>query len=135
MVTGALAAISVVVLWCCVGTRSGDEDIFVTLISVSNCAGRLLSGFVSDLGVNRSRGRISRPWFLAGACVVMAASFLLVTLWSSLASLYIACVLIGMAYGAINALNPATASEIFGLKSFGSIYGLCLPFRRRRFCS
>jgi hypothetical protein len=36
--------------------------------------------------------------------------------------------LVGAAYGAVNALNPACSSEVFGLGSFGSIYGTVTLF-------
>jgi len=105
------------------GTQSGDEDIFVTLISVANCAGRLISGAVSDLVIAKTGGKFPRPALMSIACFIMALAFALVASWSTLTSLYIASVLIGACFGGCNALNPAFTSEIFGLKHFGSIYG------------
>lgn len=62
-----------------------------------------------------------RPVGLAIVQVIMAIGLLYYALgWPG--QIYVVTVLIGLGYGAHWAIVPATASELFGLKSFGSLY-------------
>jgi hypothetical protein len=96
-----------------------DPHIFVALISIWNFLGRLGAGYVSEV-IAREHA-LPRPILLATAQAVMAIGH------ASLAvgipgALYAGSLLVGMGYGAHWAVAPATASELFGLKSFGLLY-------------
>lgn len=62
-----------------------------------------------------------RPIATAVAQLLLAIGhFLFATAWPG--TMYIGTLLVGLGYGAHWAVIPATASELFGLKNFGSIY-------------
>ena len=91
---------------------NNDKVVFVTLISVLNCFGRLLAGALGDyLLKNR---QIPRPIVFALACGMMCFVHALLALAPSLTTLYVVCIVGGMAYGAFNSLCPTLISEIFG---------------------
>ena len=99
-------------------TKGSDHTVYVTLISVCNCLGRLLSGVIGDVMLAHGYGR---PLVFAGAMAMMVVAQV-VLMFGIPSLLYIACILTGLAYGAFNSLCPVLISEIFGLKHFGSIY-------------
>eukprot|EP00850_Spirogloea_muscicola_P023882 SM000400S15605 [mRNA] locus=s400:18012:20578:- [translate_table: standard] len=92
---------------------------FVSLLSIWNFLGRLGGGLISEHFV-RARG-MPRPLLMAVTQLGMGGGHLLFA--SALpGALYPASVVIGMTYGAQWALMPATASELFGLRHFGTMY-------------
>eukprot|EP00850_Spirogloea_muscicola_P007158 SM000035S13138 [mRNA] locus=s35:786407:788958:+ [translate_table: standard] len=92
---------------------------FVSLLSIWNFLGRLGGGLISEHFV-RARG-MPRPLLMAVMQLGMGGGHLLFA--SALpGALYPASVVIGMTYGAQWALMPATASELFGLRHFGTMY-------------
>ena len=88
---------------------ASDAAVFVTLVSASNSAGRLLAGYGSDAALYRHG--VPRPLALTAACVVLALGMLLLTL-PGLPPLYAACTLGGAAFGALNmcATRPPPAA-------------------------
>jgi len=96
------------------------KNVFVTIISVSNCAGRLASGAISDKFLHDYG--TPRPFFFGVVVAMMSLAHLVLYLTPSPAVLYMASVVGGSTYGAMNALNPICSSEIYGNKHFGAIY-------------
>lgn len=96
----------------------GDASVLVSLVSTCNCAGRLISGFVSDMALQSG---LPRPYCLAGANALMTLAVLNL-LFDGIAPVYISAVIGGLAYGSINALFPACVSEIFGLEHLPIMY-------------
>lgn len=54
--------------------------------------------------------------------IMLVAQFLFAMAWEG--SLYLATIFLGFSYGSFSSINPAISSELFGLKSFGPIFGL-----------
>jgi hypothetical protein len=104
------------------GGKRGDEDVYVTLISVSNCLGRLVFGAASDVLLKRG---IQRPYLFAFACLLMVVVHLFL-MTNSKAGIYFACIFGSACYGAMNCLNPSIASEVYGLKWSVSPGACCL---------
>ncbi|GJP76487.1 hypothetical protein CLOP_g6925 [Closterium sp. NIES-67] len=106
-----------------VGRSLGYEQravgIFVSLMSVWNFLGRVGAGYISEHFLHERA--VPRPAFMAATQLAMAAGHLLFA--SALpGSLYIASAIVGLAYGSQWGLMPAVASEVFGLKHFGTLY-------------
>ncbi|KAH9304988.1 hypothetical protein KI387_009392 [Taxus chinensis] len=96
-----------------------NSHIFVSMISIWNFLGRVGGGFVSEI-VARDHA-YPRPVAMAAAQIIMAIGHIFFAIgWSG--SLYIGTFLVGLGYGAHWAIIPATASEIFGLRNFGTFY-------------
>ena len=97
----------------------------MSLLSTANCAGRLVGGWLSDIAL--SKYNMPRPMALAAGNVVMMAAMLILASSGGAWPLYTAAVVGGASYGAMFALNPAIASEAFGLSSFSILYPtMCL---------
>ena len=82
------------------------------------CVGRLLGGFLSDAALHHLR--TPRPLAFSVVTALMAVAMLL--LLGGTWSLYPAAVLAGVSYGGMNALLPATVSEVFGLPHVPVMY-------------
>jgi MFS family permease len=93
----------------------------IVVLSVGNSGGRLLAGIISD--------RIGRHWtLLAGFACQGAVVALLLALtrqgrgpWPIILA---EVLLIGLNYGSIQTLFPATCRDYFGIRNFGLNYGL-----------
>ena len=109
-------------------SRTSDPDadpaIFVTLTSASNGAGRLLAGYASDIALYRFG--VPRPVAMSLSHALFALAMLALLTSGGVVPLYVACILGGMAYGAINVLAPACISEIFGIAMLPVLYPLLL---------
>ncbi|XAR50340.1 hypothetical protein NMG60_11004634 [Bertholletia excelsa] len=96
-----------------------DTQIFVSMISIWNFLGRVGGGYLSEIIIRNYA--YPRPVAMAIAQVIMAfALFFYAMGWPG--AIYVLTILIGLSYGAHWAIVPATASELFGLKSFGAVY-------------
>jgi len=91
----------------------------VSLMSIWNFLGRVGAGYVSE-HFFQERG-VPRPAFMVLTQGVMALGHLLFAA-ALPGSLYVGSVVVGLCYGAQWGLMPAVASEIFGLKHFGTLY-------------
>ena len=100
------------------GTFQSDVTVFVTIISVCNCWGRLLSGMLGDYLVKRGH---PRPIMLSVAMALMVVAQVLM-IFGSYNMMYVVCTCLGLSYGAFNALCPTLITEIFGDAHAGSIY-------------
>ena len=117
MIIGSLAGIGKMVM-------SNPELAYVLLIfmAIGNGGGRVLAGVLSD--------RLGRTLTMFGCFVVQAGAILLLSLAASgnvLASvpmMVALSMLIGANYGANLTLFPSITKDYYGLKNFGSNYGL-----------
>ncbi|OWM65498.1 hypothetical protein CDL15_Pgr009088 [Punica granatum] len=103
----------------CESLGYNDYSIFVSMISIWNFLGRVGGGYLSEIAVRNLS--LPRPVAMAVFQLLMAIGLL----YSALAwpgEIYVLTVLIGLGYGAHWAIIPASASELFGLKSFGALY-------------
>jgi hypothetical protein len=101
-----------------------NPHIFVSMISIWNFLGRLGGGYVSEIIARKYL--LPRPILIAAAQAGMALGHVLLAI-DCPGSLYIGSLLVGLGYGSHWSVIPATASELFGLKSFGILYNvLCV---------
>lgn len=96
----------------------------VTLISVGNCAGRLISGIVSDWAVQRFR--VSRSVFFLFSEVLILVPLAMMSRLASLPELILNSCLIGATYGATGALFASMTRDFFGIQYFGTNSGLVM---------
>jgi MFS family permease len=97
---------------------AGETDTIVSLISVCSSSGRLGFGGLSDWGATRGWGR---AYFLGAALACMVLSHGLLAL-DAAGTLYPACGLCGLSYGAQCCLAAAVCSDLFGMRYFGAVY-------------
>jgi Nodulin-like len=92
---------------------------FISLISIWNYAGRVASGFGSEILL--SKYKLPRPIFFAVVLVVSCIGHLLIA-FGVPSSLYIASVVVGFCFGAAVPLTLGIISELFGLKYYSTLY-------------
>lgn len=103
----------------CQSLGYNDTSIFVSMISIWNFLGRVGGGYFSEAIIRKYA--YPRPVAMAVVQVVMAiALFYYAMGWPG--EIYVLSIFIGLGYGAHWAIVPASASELFGLKSFGALY-------------
>ncbi|KAK9818432.1 hypothetical protein WJX72_012528 [[Myrmecia] bisecta] len=98
-----------------------SSSVFVSVFSIANCIGRIISGFVPD--------HLMRTYWLPRTvalilltAIMTLASFL--NAFASLKLLSLGALLTGMAFGGFQGLTPAVTSELFGLQNFATNYAL-----------
>ncbi|XP_004977870.1 protein NUCLEAR FUSION DEFECTIVE 4 [Setaria italica] len=92
---------------------------FVSLISIWNYAGRIVSGFTSEILL--SRYKFPRTLMVTMVLLLSCVGHLLIA-FGVPQSLYLASVLVGFCFGALWPLVYAIISEIFGLKYYSTLY-------------
>ncbi|BAS86882.1 protein NUCLEAR FUSION DEFECTIVE 4 [Oryza sativa Japonica Group] len=92
---------------------------FISLISIWNYAGRVTSGFASEMFL--ARYRFPRPLMLTAVLLLACVGHLLIA-FGVAQSLYAASVIIGFCFGAQWPLLFAIISEVFGLKYYSTLY-------------
>jgi OFA family oxalate/formate antiporter-like MFS transporter len=98
------------------GLLARESVLLLTAFNITNGLGRYLSGHVSD---RIGRNRTMAATFLAAGCAYGLFSHLQgLLLWSILAAL------VGLAFGTLFAVSAPLASECFGMKHFGAVFGL-----------
>ncbi|KAL3698360.1 hypothetical protein R1sor_012436 [Riccia sorocarpa] len=112
-----------------IGRALGSEsvELFVGLISIASCFGRLAAGYGSDVLVRRTG--YPRSLCLSMAHLIMSIGCLILAV-GNIPLLYFGSFLVGGAYGAFWALVPTIISEVFGLRNFAALYkiiGTCSP--------
>ncbi|KAF5457399.1 hypothetical protein F2P56_021503 [Juglans regia] len=96
-----------------------NTHMFVSMISIWNFLGRIGGGYFSEVIVREHA--YPRPIAMAVAQLIMAVGhFFFAMGWPG--AMHIGTLLIGLGYGAHWAIVPAAASELFGLKKFGTLY-------------
>ena len=103
------------------GADKDGQDVYVIVLSVSNCMGRLLVGVFSDVLARR----LSRPWVFV-ACVVTMAAAQLTMAFATLENglLFVGVAVTGAAYGSFWSLGPSLVADRFGVRSFASLYNV-----------
>jgi len=99
--------------------RGFESVAFVAVLAVglSNSAGRILWGAISD-----KLGRLNTLLILLGATALFAPFIAIVPG----AGVFVFIALIGLCYGGILAIFPALTAEIFGVKNLATNYGFIL---------
>ncbi|KAF0912734.1 hypothetical protein E2562_018978 [Oryza meyeriana var. granulata] len=92
---------------------------FISLISIWNYAGRVTSGFASEIFLTRYK--FPRPLMLTLVLLLACVGHLLIA-FGVPQSLYAASVIIGFCFGAQWPLLFAIISEVFGLKYYSTLY-------------
>lgn len=98
------------------GTTGDQQDVYVSLLSVFNCCGRMFFGLASDYGAKR----MSRPLWVT-ACVGLMCLTMVLFAFSNLSLLYLGAMLSGFSYGGFWSLGPTLIGERFGARAFASI--------------
>ncbi|CAL4936498.1 unnamed protein product [Urochloa decumbens] len=101
------------------GYPAKSINTFVSLISIWNYAGRVTSGFASEIFL--ARYRFPRPLMLTLVLLLSCVGHLLIA-FGVPQSLYAASVVIGFCFGAQWPLLFAIISEVFGLKYYSTLY-------------
>jgi len=102
------------------GGTNGDQNIFVKLLSVCSCVGRITFGISSDLLAHR----LSRASFFTIALVGMCSMQLYLGFASTVNALYFGICGVGLFYGGLFSMAPTMTADIFGLKFFGTNWGI-----------
>ncbi|XP_062155872.1 protein NUCLEAR FUSION DEFECTIVE 4-like [Alnus glutinosa] len=92
---------------------------FVSLVSIWNYLGRVVSGFVSEIVLQKYK--FPRPLILTLTLLLSCAGHLLIA-FNVTNGLYVASVIIGFCFGAQWPLLFAIISELFGLKYYSTLY-------------
>lgn len=104
------------------GGNDGDQNPMVIAFSVANCAGRLLSGFISD----KLAKRITRVTVL-NASVLLMGAFLYTFIYASVPAFYVGVIGVGLTMGSVFAMVPTFVSERFGQSYFAINFSIiCL---------
>ncbi|MCO5601446.1 hypothetical protein L7F22_055569 [Adiantum nelumboides] len=94
---------------------------FVSLISIWNFLGRVISGFGSELLLRRYN--VPRPLMLTVVLALSCVGHILIA-FPSKGTLYIASVIVGLCFGAQWPIMFAVISELFGLKHYATLYNV-----------
>ncbi|KAK4851657.1 hypothetical protein QYF36_017220 [Acer negundo] len=103
------------------GYATRSTTTFVSLVSIWNYLGRVVSGFASEFLLTKYQ--IPRPLLFTFVLLLSCVGHLLIA-FGVPNSLYFASVIIGFCFGAQWPLVFATISEIFGLKYYSTLYNL-----------
>ncbi|XP_022970392.1 uncharacterized protein LOC111469392 [Cucurbita maxima] len=101
------------------GYPSETINSLIVLVSIFNFTGRIFSGFVSDILLEKFK--FPRPLMLTLVLLVSCIGHLLVA-FPFHGSLYIASIVIGFSLGAQVPLHFAMISELFGLKHYSTLF-------------
>lgn len=92
---------------------------FVSLVSIWNYLGRVVSGFVSEIFL--AKYKFPRPLMLTIILLLSCIGHLLIA-FNVPGGLYVASIIIGFCFGAQWPLVFAIISELFGLKYYSTLY-------------
>lgn len=109
---------------------SKAQSLQVSLISIFNCAGRIVTGVCSD-AAKRRWGTRRLPFFILGAALLGLSQLVGATV-SSLAFLHVCTALVGFSYGSLFSSGPVIVGTWFGIKKFGSHWGWFVTFFSRK---
>jgi OFA family oxalate/formate antiporter-like MFS transporter len=98
------------------GLTIAQAVVILTAFNLTNGLGRIISGYLSDLfGRN---GTMSVAFVAAGFAYILLPGLEGLIIWAILAAV------VGFAFGTLFAVSAPLASDCFGLKHFGAIFGL-----------
>ncbi|KAF8403134.1 hypothetical protein HHK36_011231 [Tetracentron sinense] len=101
------------------GYPSRSISTFVSLVSIWNYLGRVVSGFASEIVLTKYK--FPRPLMLTFILLISCVGHLLIA-FALPNSIYVASVIIGFCFGAQWPLIYAIISELFGLKYYSTLY-------------
>ena len=101
------------------GYPSNTVSSFVSLVSIWNYFGRVFSGFVSEVLLQKYK--VPRPLMMTMVLFLSSIGHLLIALPFS-GSVYIASIIIGFSFGAQLPLLFAIVSELFGLRYYSTLF-------------
>jgi hypothetical protein len=101
------------------GGAKNEQVQYVSLISVGNCLGRMLFGFLSD----RFLHVLTPPAFLFVLVFLTGLGTFLISI-CDLASLNVYVLIIGIAYGGYWSVGPIFLTDRFGVDRFSVTYGM-----------
>lgn len=107
---------------------SGDANLYIVLISVANCGGRLFWGFCSDRYTSITRC----GWLTIISASTCAAMF--IAAFSDIGVLVLACLWMGLSYGGYWAVMPGILAELYGTRWFAVAYSVVRTWRLKRNC-
>ncbi|KAJ3332346.1 hypothetical protein HDU76_000508 [Blyttiomyces sp. JEL0837] len=103
------------------GAVQSARTVQVSLLSICNCAGRIITGLGSDyLGRKYNMPRLYG--LICGAGLIAVTQMMGISV-TSIGWLSVSTALLGLGYGAIFSATPAIVSSWFGVKKFGSNWG------------
>lgn len=94
----------------------------VSLLSLTNCAGRIIIGLISDY--SHKKYKLNRAWWAAVISSAFVLSQVVAQSTKVPGQLGWATAMIGLSYGSLFAIGPVLTLEIWGLHSFSSNWGL-----------
>lgn len=97
------------------------QSMQVSIISIANCGGRILSGIGADLVKNRLF--LPRSYVLCAVALLFVLSQILATRIEAVDGLWFASAALGLAYGGLFGLYPTLVIEWFGLTHFSENWG------------
>ncbi|KAG8368109.1 hypothetical protein BUALT_Bualt15G0011000 [Buddleja alternifolia] len=100
-----------------------DISIFDLLTSFGGFLGRIFSGSITEYFIKKSG--TPRPVWNAASQVVMAVVYIHMAM-AVPGSLYVGSIVFSICYGVRLAITIPTASELFGLKHYGTIYNILI---------
>ncbi|CAK7347683.1 unnamed protein product [Dovyalis caffra] len=103
------------------GYKTHNIATFISLMSVWNFLGRVLSSFASEIALTKYK--FPRPLILTFVILLSCVGHILIA-FGVQNSLYISSIIIGFCLGAQLPLVSAIISEIFGLKHFSTLYSV-----------
>ena len=90
--------------------------IMVSFLAITNTAGRVLGGLMSD-----KIGRINALFVVFALQMLNMAGF---ALYQNLPTLIIGIILVGFCYGTLLSVFPSITADLYGLKNYGTNYGV-----------
>ncbi|ANZ73853.1 BA75_01325T0 [Komagataella pastoris] len=99
-----------------------QQQLQVSVISISSTLGRLSSGVVGDLTIKKFK--IQRTWFLFVPAIILFATQIMGLIVSSLKGLLAISMLLGFGYGFTYSTYPAIVCDLYGLKNFSMNWGV-----------
>ncbi|CAK0754435.1 hypothetical protein CVIRNUC_002297 [Coccomyxa viridis] len=100
---------------------SGSTSVFVSVFSITNCLGRLCSGFLPDRML-REQDVPRTVSLIVLSVLALVACFL--NAFAQIEWFATAAGVTGFAFGGIQGIVPALASEIFGLRNLATNYSM-----------
>jgi len=90
--------------------------ILVSFLAITNTAGRVLGGLMSD-----KIGRVNALFVVFALQMLNMAGF---ALYQNLPALIIGIILVGFCYGTLLSVFPSITADLYGLKNYGTNYGV-----------
>lgn len=90
--------------------------VILTAFNLTNGLSRILTGFLSDL--------VGRRLTMCLAFTAAGLAYLVMPHWGSLTAAAVLAAVVGFGFGTLFAVSAPLASDVFGLRHFGAVFGL-----------